>query len=191
VVLRDDVQGEDPETKQYDFIQVPGKVILWQWLSLDRFFPGDQKDYPYDLRGCSSDYENSSSYKIISEIPLPLEKCPLHMHRQAGDTRPLFLVASPGVIRMITSQHFTPCKPPPFPGDESALAEATQGLSISEDAEQAEFPGWVVRVERFDGAGREAKDKRRIEMCSVGGDGKILVAVGEEETMWIWHRNGF
>ncbi|KAF9040560.1 WD40-repeat-containing domain protein [Panaeolus papilionaceus] len=60
----------DPEDKRV--YQEAGEISVWQWLGFDRFFPAQFQDArPQTLRGCSSDYQESSSFKILSTYAFP------------------------------------------------------------------------------------------------------------------------
>lgn len=44
---------------------VPGNLVLWRWLSLDRFFPPDRNTWPEIMRGCASVSVDMSSTIVL------------------------------------------------------------------------------------------------------------------------------
>ncbi|PPQ62853.1 hypothetical protein CVT24_000547 [Panaeolus cyanescens] len=49
-----------------------GELTVWQWLGFDRFFPAKfQHVRQQMLRGCASDYQESSSFKVMATYAFP------------------------------------------------------------------------------------------------------------------------
>ncbi|KAJ3507856.1 hypothetical protein NLJ89_g6071 [Agrocybe chaxingu] len=135
------VAPEDPNNKA-TYLE-PGELIIWRWLGLNRFFPPGYEDtLPLVLRGCSSDYQESSSFKLISihrfsatDTQYVVPKLSL-FNSPFGD--PLALFAYPGATSFfIVNIANLSCKPrPPFPLDapknngSSELARAAERLHL-------------------------------------------------------------
>ncbi|TFK30321.1 hypothetical protein FA15DRAFT_751381 [Coprinopsis marcescibilis] len=62
------MRKEPGSNKRKETYFEPGQMAVWRWLGMNRFFPpgfeDKQRDMP--LRGCVSDYQDSSSFKIIT-----------------------------------------------------------------------------------------------------------------------------
>ncbi|KAF7784640.1 hypothetical protein Agabi119p4_805 [Agaricus bisporus var. burnettii] len=72
-ILRTDPTDEDNK----DTYMVPGEIVVWTWLGLDRFFPPLYDDLKAEgrsqtvLRGCASDYQESSSFTMSANAAFP------------------------------------------------------------------------------------------------------------------------
>ncbi|EAU93175.2 hypothetical protein CC1G_10543 [Coprinopsis cinerea okayama7 len=66
-IMRKDSESDDIET----YLEA-GTVVVWRWLGMDRFFPAKYYHLQQQgirqtvLRGCSSDYQESSSFKVLT-----------------------------------------------------------------------------------------------------------------------------
>ncbi|KAF9535413.1 hypothetical protein CPB83DRAFT_753678 [Crepidotus variabilis] len=104
----------------------PGELILWRWLGVDRFFPPKWEDLKASdllFRGCSSDYQESSSFKLVAIHAFPsvetqyitpklsVFKSPTH------DPIILFTYPNSTSFDMINVCHLSPKRVPPFPLD--------------------------------------------------------------------------
>jgi len=148
-----------------------GTIMVWQWLSVARFFPAEDdlyKDPP--LRGCISDYRESSSYKLISCARLPehAERIILnrHVHRP-----PLVMIPVGGRIVVVNTCHL-PVRPRPV-----MVKEGKDGT------EMEEVIGWSLNVDVKAGGDIEGME---VEGCEMSGDGRIVAGVGDLESVWIW-----
>jgi len=138
------IMREDPKNTHSPVYFTNGTVALWRWLGLDRFFPPNQRMQTV-LRGCASDYQESSSYKLLSMYSLPIIKTEypyfpvsphLHVYQSPyHDPLILFTAMNSGKITMMNVTHFEPRKPPPFPLDEDVV-EMTQRLRLEDDVVQ-------------------------------------------------------
>ncbi|KAF8525052.1 hypothetical protein BU17DRAFT_41918 [Hysterangium stoloniferum] len=157
-----------------------GTIVIWQWLSVARFFSAEDdlyKDPP--LRGCISDYRESSSYKLIScgRLPERAERIFLNRHVQRP---PLVMIPVGGRIVIVNTCHL-PIRPRPVmeegkeeDGDETEMEE-TMGEVI----------GWSLSVDvKVGGDMKEVE----VEGCEMSGDGRIVAGVGDLESVWIWTR---
>jgi len=130
-----------------------GELIIWRWLGVDRYFPPNHEGVPPTvLRGCSSDYQESSSFQLISIHAFPTVPTqfivPSMSLFQSPTHDPLVVFVYPGSkdFVMLNLSHLSPRKKPPFPvkaenfqtGSESGggtLASATERLHIDGERE--------------------------------------------------------
>lgn len=192
-----------------------GEMVVWQWLSADRFFP---PHHPVQdvLRGCTSDYQESASFKILSSVPLPYppisQRIPSSSIQLAvcsspstdPTTRsnrhdPLILVPLLDTVRVINAGDLAPCASPPFPLDVPEVVEMTKRIRLDEGSGEGERIwqeglGWDIETgtskgkSRFD-ADEEAKESVQAACMSV--DRKVVIAVGEQGAIWVWvHKTG-
>ncbi|KAF8971377.1 WD40-repeat-containing domain protein [Flammula alnicola] len=108
----------------------PGELIIWRWLGLDRFFPADQQGVPPAvLRGVSSDYQESSSFNIISIHAFPPVSSPFVAPNlslfQSPTHDPLILFVYPKAFSfsMLNASHMSARAPPPFPREAQQLLQ--------------------------------------------------------------------
>ncbi|KDR84928.1 hypothetical protein GALMADRAFT_233399 [Galerina marginata CBS 339.88] len=136
-----------------------GELIIWRWLSVDRFFPTGYEDNPDSLRGlrgCSSDYQESSSFKLLSIHAFPAKPtqyiAPNLSLFQTPIHDPLIVYVYPGEysICMLNAANMSPRKKPPFPSvaakllgnpedaNGAALADAAGRLHLTREEEGGE-----------------------------------------------------
>ncbi|TDL28656.1 WD40 repeat-like protein [Rickenella mellea] len=166
-----------PSHKKLD--KAPGTMVLWRWLGLDRFFPPDQERWPEIFRGCASDYQESSSFKIISsaKLPQPIKAVRIYVHRD----EPLVLIPVQGGIKATSPIHMKPRASPPFPDPDDELSEAAKRLAIDDGRSSSNLTYWEIFTNNDQTVG-----SHRLEACALGEDGDLLVGVGKSEGIWIW-----
>ncbi|KAK7059017.1 hypothetical protein VNI00_001641 [Paramarasmius palmivorus] len=176
---------DDGEYEPLQYGVSEGKMIVWRWLGLDRFFPPGWDEYEVRqdvLRGTASDYQESSSYTIISTVDLPLRKTQyetpsLDVFCEQGQD-PLVLYTFPGSeeIRVLNIADFKPQKVPPcpWPQEEETILDT---LTLSEDGE---LPGWNISIPREHNAHQE-----RLDVCVMYRGGRTIVATSAR-SIWIW-----
>ncbi|KAF4623535.1 hypothetical protein D9613_001752 [Agrocybe pediades] len=139
----------------------PGELIAWRWLGLDRFFPvgweAHKEEHVKNLRGCSSDYQESTSFKIISihsfeDVPDLTQYKVANLSFYRNETHePLVLFVHPGdtSISLFNACHMAPRQPPPFPSaikeklrevgrsnhDDGGLSDAAQKMDLNQGVE--------------------------------------------------------
>lgn len=103
---------------------VPGELIIWRWFGIDRFFPPDQEEAsPNVLHGCSSDYQESASFKLISinafpETPSQYQAFNVSLfHSSTHDPLIVSVLPDSQSFYITNASHLPPRKPPPFPLD--------------------------------------------------------------------------
>ncbi|KAH9898311.1 WD40-repeat-containing domain protein [Cubamyces lactineus] len=115
----------DPEDVEDTYYE-EGAVAVWQWLSLNRFFPPG-KIPQKAMRGTASDYRNSESFKILSAYHLPTGASRLHVFRSLTHD-PILLIPMGRIIRVYNLSQFGPRTPPQFPVDD--LASLTSQMHL-------------------------------------------------------------
>ncbi|OCB86089.1 WD40 repeat-like protein [Sanghuangporus baumii] len=178
----------------------PGTLVLWKWLGFDRFFPLDREAWSTVHRGCASDFQESSSYKVIAKYNLPSrEASTCTFVFQSPAHAPIITLPSLGGIYMSSVRHFKPRSSPSFGYRIEELAEATNKLDLNAEnrvcarADQ-NLPCWLVEVtkdgevERFGNNEDEVREitPRRLKACEISANGCLLIGVGDNESIWIW-----
>lgn len=103
--VNDDMRN--PEFKEF-----PGTLTLWKWLGLRRFFP-EGKEIQENSRGCAADYQESSSFKLLSEYRIPIETSEVRISHGPNQD-PLALLSSDTATKIMNVTHFKPRIPQPF-----------------------------------------------------------------------------
>ncbi|KAH0590803.1 hypothetical protein H2248_000926 [Termitomyces sp. 'cryptogamus'] len=173
----------------------PGQIVIWLWLSLNRFFPAKHSGVRQDiLRGCASDYQESSSFKTISAISFPsaqtqFDTPALHLYQSpTHDPVVSFTYPKFNSIKLFNVIHLHPRKPPPFPFD---VLNMEIGEHLNENGErgirsQTDIPPEVSGWEISPVAGTVGEE---ILACAMGMEGTTLIGVGSKEgkgIIWIW-----
>ncbi|KIM48256.1 hypothetical protein M413DRAFT_61975 [Hebeloma cylindrosporum] len=146
------VHPDDPVNKE-TYLEA-GELIIWRWLGLDRFFPVEHEDLqPRSrlYRGISADYQESSSFKIISIHSFPTTPSqhivPNLSLFQTPEHDPLIFFVYPGArsFSFTNASLMSPREHPPIPAavaklkkkppqddeDGTDLAEAAERMNIS------------------------------------------------------------
>ncbi|KAF5312570.1 hypothetical protein D9619_003501 [Psilocybe cf. subviscida] len=114
------ITPKDPENKAI-YLEA-GELTIWTWLSLDRFFPPEFEGRGLDTaRPISSDYQESSSFKLISTHAFP----PQHnhiiaptlgvFHSPTHDPLITFVYPNAPHFTMLNPVHMKPRQVPDFP----------------------------------------------------------------------------
>ncbi|KAI0651941.1 WD40-repeat-containing domain protein [Trametes meyenii] len=112
-------------------------AVVWQWLSLNRFFPPGKVPQKV-MRGTASDYRNSESFKVLSAYHLPMTTPDFHVYRSITHD-PILLIPIGKTIRLFNISQFRPRTPPKFPGDD--LAYLTDRMQLQEGEGQSPTQG--------------------------------------------------
>ncbi|KAG1749936.1 WD40-repeat-containing domain protein [Suillus paluster] len=168
-----------------DLYYEDGTVTIFRWIGFDRFFPPGQLSEGV-LRGCSSDYQESSSFTLISVTSLP--QLNRHAHVTQTSTGDYILALSfPDSVRLYNLANFHPRVIAPDP-PEPDIASDLNHLRLDEDGEDDDQPitkpfgkspesqTWKVLVP---GA------QESVQACMLGFGGQLLVTVGRRR-IWIW-----
>ncbi|KAI0655167.1 WD40 repeat-like protein [Cubamyces menziesii] len=126
----------DPEDVEDTYYE-DGTVAVWQWLSLNRFFPPGKIPQKV-MRGTASVCDHSQSFKILSAYHLPTVTNHLHVFRSLTHD-PILMIPVGRIIRVYNVSQFGPRTPPQFPADD--LVSLTNQMRLGdEDALQGD-PG--------------------------------------------------
>ncbi|KAI0669808.1 WD40-repeat-containing domain protein [Trametes maxima] len=115
-----------------DIYYEEGTAVVWQWLSLNRFFPPGKIPQKV-MRGTASDYRNSESFKVLSAYHLPMTVPDFHVYRSIAHD-PILLIPLGRTIRLFNISRFGPRTPPKFPGDD--LAYLTKQMQLEGGSQQ-------------------------------------------------------
>lgn len=178
----------------------PGELVIWRWLGIDRFFPPDKEDVSQDLlRGCASDYQESSSFKFVSVNAFPNGTTPhiapnLSVYHSSIHDPVLLCVYPESSSFLMLNAGFLPARRPfPFPVEKQGL------VSVEEDGEEViptarddkdgggdmsnvvqlppEIVGWRVGLnDHITG----------LHNCVMGMGGQVIIGVGAKKHLWIW-----
>ncbi|KAI0274827.1 WD40-repeat-containing domain protein [Gloeopeniophorella convolvens] len=169
-----------------------GRIVLFRWLALNRFFPPSETTHQSIQRGCASDYQESSSFTVVTSIPLPYYPDVPHF-RVFGDTYHdhIILVGHHRTIRLLNASHMPGLEMSEFPDDteqfspglevQSRLrAEESQDSKLLHSGDWVYGLGWCIdlRPKFADGEGIQATD--------MGLGGRMIVAIGSRGSIWVW-----
>ena len=123
---------------------------------------------------------STASYKVISEykLPMPLSTIRSRVYSTPHHV-PLILLPSHGEVKVASLSHFKPRQPPPFPLDETNDPSPDV---ISRDA----IPVLPCQTIKDTNEQPESSDSPSVEVCCMNEDGRVLIAAGEREAIWIW-----
>ncbi|PFH54418.1 hypothetical protein AMATHDRAFT_37800 [Amanita thiersii Skay4041] len=198
------------DSNSYDTYEEPGQVILWRWLALGRFFPPDidpKVMTRQHLRPMASDFQNSSSFKILSVKYLPIQNKvstvsptlkTYMVHLQMPRPGCFAMVVYPNsdsIALMHIPLHFKPHKRQKCPFLPEDLNE---DMGINADNEDRSEVGFGPSKTQKEGSNEYDKDvdlgwtlgtrsdSAKLTTCSMGLKGQLVVGVGTEETLWVW-----
>ncbi|KAF8905524.1 WD40-repeat-containing domain protein [Gymnopilus junonius] len=108
-----------------------GELVMWRWLGVDRFFSAQfeqEGDAVFNLRGCSSDYQESSSFKLISIHAFPAVRnqyiapqLGIFQASPAHDTLILYVYPDGQSIYFLNAAHMKPRERPALPKEAEKL----------------------------------------------------------------------
>lgn len=99
---------------------------------------------------------------------------------------------------MLNVTQLSPRKPPPFPIDEDVVAMTKKMRLVDDEDEEPNFfskrsdlptiSGWEVETEGVGQTGDTNLNSEpdTLEACAMGMDGRVIVGVGSQDTIWIW-----
>ncbi|EJD04130.1 WD40 repeat-like protein [Fomitiporia mediterranea MF3/22] len=144
----------------------------------------------------------TASFRIISKytLPPPQLSVPAFVFDTPKHT-PLIALPSLGCVYLSSVQHFEP-RPTPFsiPGS-NLLTDAldnprldVDGLEVTGVNNFNALPCWTVQTSNGKTNKEQIRDGERgmeanlpkLEACTISENGRLLIAVGEREGIWIW-----
>ncbi|KAG1864262.1 WD40-repeat-containing domain protein, partial [Suillus subalutaceus] len=173
-----------------DIYYEDGTVTIFRWIGFDRFFPAGQ-NIGKVFRGCSSDYQESSSFTLISTSSLPQQT--RHVHVTQTFTGDYILVLSlPDNVRLYNLANFHPRVIAPDPPErdppERDIESEFQNVRLDDEEEEEDQPittffgkspepqRWEVLVPGAQGS---------VQACVLGFGGQLLVTLGKRRVC-IW-----
>lgn len=194
----------------------PGEVAVWRWLGLNRFFPPIMQEVSQSvLRGCASDYQESSSFKILTVYSLGAVKDQhqpphvLHLF-QSQHHDPVSLTTLPNSNQVLVT-NIASLKPRKMPTFSEALPDLQlRDTLMKNDAEILSALAEEMRIS--DGEVKRTLHRpafvpaplpgwtlelpqdpgeidRRLNCAAIARDGRLIVGVGTHSTIWIWRRD--
>ncbi|THV07723.1 WD40 repeat-like protein [Dendrothele bispora CBS 962.96] len=175
----------------------PGTVVLWRWLGLDRFFPPGW-ELQTRFVGCASDYQDSSSFRIIASYFLPAQETQydtVHMNVTLDTLDPLILYLTPASTT-INIKNVTHFEPRPLPDPElrpsssenlrQVLAKMNRRMRLLDDPNDPQ--GWKIVLEnKYRASSVEGGENDEvIESCIACMGGSVVIAGGSRGSIWIW-----
>ncbi|KAH7913007.1 WD40-repeat-containing domain protein [Hygrophoropsis aurantiaca] len=166
---------------------IDGTIAVWQWLGFDRFFPPNQPVPARIMRGCASDYQESSSFKLLSVIPIPQSTRHMHVsHTHTGDY--IVLLTLPDTLRLFNVASIPTRHAPRFPIELDSIADLAQKLHLDDDDDDEspkmapEPRKWEVKI---------AEDAQNTFKLSIlGHGGTLLIAGASDGKVHLWTAGG-
>ncbi|KAF9015105.1 hypothetical protein BDQ17DRAFT_1442915 [Cyathus striatus] len=189
---------------------VPGEFIVWRWLGIDRFLPPNQEETrQVPLRGCSSDYQESSSFKIISAMSFtPVESqfiAPkLNIFRSSvHDPLAVYTIPGSSSFSIFNVCHMPSGKQSSSSPKESAVSESNGGSLGLNDEPPENTCSTRISLEKLQDLSIHppvterkwnlekviSQTEGRLENCTFAMGGSVLIGVGTEGTVWVWRLN--
>jgi polycomb protein EED len=173
-----------------DIYYEDGTVTIFRWIGFDRFFPAGKKIGKV-FRGCSSDYQESSSFTLISTSSLPQQTRHVHVTQTfTGDY--IFALSLPDSVRFYNLANFHPrviAPNPPAPDPpERDIESEFQNVRLDDEEEEEDQPittffgkspepqRWEVLVPGGQGS---------MQACVLGFGGQLLVTL-RKRRVYIW-----
>jgi len=183
-------RNEDKEDVYFE----DGTIAIWRWLGFDRFFPPDQPKPSKVMRGCASDYQESSSFKLLSVAPISQLARHLHLSYTLKNNY-VIAITLPDRIRLHNVADFQPRQQPPFPLDETDGDEVT-GLSrlhLDEEGDDSDHDVAPIVPQRTNfSPPLKGQDiiipgpGNSVQAATFGCHGLSLMALGVNGRIWIW-----
>ncbi|KIJ21805.1 hypothetical protein PAXINDRAFT_5942 [Paxillus involutus ATCC 200175] len=174
-----------------DLCFADGTIAIWRWLGFDRFFPPNKPKPSKVMRGCASDYQESSSFKLLSIVPIPQTTRHLHV---AYTLKNDYVIAMtlPDRVRLYSVADFKPRGMPPFPLDQDEVTSLAGRLRLEDEGDdddddsnvQAQKMVLSPPVQGRDIVAPEAEEG--LQAAVVGFHGLSLMGLGLKGRVWIW-----
>lgn len=173
-----------------DIYYEDGTVTIFRWIGFDRFFPAGQ-EIGKVFRGCTSDYQESSSFTLISTSSLPQQT--RHVHVAQAFTGDYILVLSlPDSVRLYNLANFHPRVIAPDPLEhvppEPDIESEFQNVRLDDEEEEEDKPittffGKSPESQRWEVLVPDAQGS--VQACVLGFGGQLLVTLGKRK-VYIW-----
>lgn len=173
-----------------DIYYEDGTVTIFRWIGFDRFFPAGQ-NIGGVFRGCSSDYQESSSFTLISTSSLPQQTRHIHITQTfTGDY--ILALSLPDSVRLYNLANFHPRVIAPDPPErdppERDIESEFQNVRLDDEEEEEDQP-----ITKFFGISPEPQKwevlvpgaQGGVQACVLGFGGQLLVTLGKRRVC-IW-----
>ncbi|KAG2154785.1 WD40-repeat-containing domain protein [Suillus clintonianus] len=173
-----------------DIYHEDGTVTIFRWIGFDRFFPAgsEPSSSAQVFRGCSSDYQESSSFTLISTSSLP--QLTRHIHVTQTFTGDYILALSlPDSVCLYNLAKFHPRVIAPDPPEHDIESDLELSrLRLDDDGEDEEQPisnifGKSPEAQRWEVLVPGAQES--VQACVLGFGGQLLVTL-EKRRVCIW-----
>ncbi|KAF8350117.1 hypothetical protein F5887DRAFT_1070330 [Amanita rubescens] len=181
-----------------------GEVMLWRWLSLNRFFPPELQTYQQTVRPSQGDWDESRSYQILFQKLVPcaeelsllitptLSMYTLHPHCPVSGRAIIMIYPESTLFHLLrVPDAFKHRLPPKYPfhhpsAEDTDTGSVPAGSTIGREAltasdgnsEGATIPGWLINIEE--------NSIPKINACAMPHKGNIIIGVGTQGTLWTW-----
>ncbi|KAL4070894.1 WD40-repeat-containing domain protein [Scleroderma citrinum] len=167
-----------------------GTFAIWRWLGFDRFFPDDRPKPAKVMRGCASDYQESSSFKILSVVSTPRSTRHLHI-AQTHTNDYVIAVTLPDRMCFHNVSNLEPRKPPGFPLDQESVNSLKSKLHLDDEDDEELSPGPTTNAQSLPlGGWREIFVPNltgdTLQACTIGFYGLLLCILDNKGRVWIW-----
>lgn len=154
-----------------DIYYEDGTMTIFRWIGFDRFFPAGQ-EIGRVLRGCSSDYHESSSFTLISTSSLPQQTRHVHVTQTfTGDY--ILALSLPDSVRLYNVANFHPrviaSDPPERGPPERDIESEFKNVRLDDEEEEEDQP-----ITSFFG---KSPDPQRWEVQVPGAEGSVQASV--------------
>ncbi|KAJ7024344.1 hypothetical protein C8F04DRAFT_1302506 [Mycena alexandri] len=188
-------EDEDEEPFESDSVIKAGSIDVFQWLGLKRFFPSSDFASSPVTRGVASDYQESTSYTLISTEPLSTDH--LSTPKDEGFEEPISTISHPQPLGRLG--HFLLVYPrsmgivildsaklSPLTQDfinEDTLVEMTKRIRLDESPESDFPPPARVRVLPF--SDQNMGSATELTACTLGPSGTVAI-LDDTGTVWLF-----
>ncbi|KAI6162141.1 hypothetical protein EDD17DRAFT_1580145 [Pisolithus thermaeus] len=165
-----------------------GTITIWRWLGFDRFFPATRPRPSKVMRGCASDYQESSSFKLLSVVPISQSTRHLHV-AQVHTNDYVIAITLPDRVYLHNVSDFEPRVPPAFPLDQDLVTSLSSKLHLDDDGDEDVQTVPTTHIQKPLLKGTEiaipnVTDDLRASV--LGFYGLLLGILDNKGRMWIW-----
>lgn len=165
-----------------------GTVAIWRWLGFDRFFPATRPRPSKVMRGCASDYQESSSFKLLSVVPISQSARHLHV-AQTHTNDYVIAITLPDRVYLHNVSNFEPRVPPAFPLDQDLVTSLSSKLHLDDDGDEDVQTIPTTHIHKTLPKGTEIAVPNvtdDLQASVLGFYGLLLGILDNKGRMWIW-----
>lgn len=165
-----------------------GTIAIWRWLGFDRFFPATRPRPSKVMRGCASDYQESSSFKLLSVVPISQSARHLHV-AQTHTNDYVIAITLPDRVYLHNVSNFEPRVPPAFPLDQDLVTSLSSKLHLDDDGDEDVQTIPTTHIHKTLPKGTEIAVPNvtdDLQASVLGFYGLLLGILDNKGRMWIW-----